>query len=55
VLFEIDDVGDMVGLTVTHDELKTGSDMHRKISSGWPRVLSGADGFAVGRQGRGHP
>lgn len=40
VTFEIEPVADMVRLTVTHDELETGSDMHRKISQGWPRVLS---------------
>ena len=40
VTFEIEDVHDMVRLTVTHDELESGSDMQQKISSGWPRVLS---------------
>lgn len=40
VRFEIEPVADMVRLTVTHDELDEGSDMHRKISQGWPRVLS---------------
>jgi uncharacterized protein YndB with AHSA1/START domain len=40
VTFEIEPVADMVRLTVTHDELEAGSDMHRKISQGWPRVLS---------------
>ncbi len=40
VTFEIEPVGDMARLTVTHDELETGSDMHRKITQGWPRVLS---------------
>jgi uncharacterized protein YndB with AHSA1/START domain len=39
VTFEIEPVADMVRLTVTHDELEAGSDMHRKISEGWPRVL----------------
>jgi hypothetical protein len=33
-------VGDMVRLTVTHDELEKGSEMERNISRGWPRVLS---------------
>lgn len=40
VTFEIEPVADMVRLTVTHDELEEGSEMHRKISQGWPRVLS---------------
>jgi hypothetical protein len=40
VTFHIEPVADMVRLTVTHDELETDSDMHRKISQGWPRVLS---------------
>jgi len=30
----------MVRLTITHDDLEPGSDMERKISTGWPRVLS---------------
>jgi uncharacterized protein YndB with AHSA1/START domain len=40
VAFEIEPVADMVRLTITHDELEAGSDMLRKISEGWPRVLS---------------
>ncbi len=40
VTFEIEPVSDMVRLTVTHDDLEAGSDMHRKITQGWPRVLS---------------
>ena len=40
VTFEIDRVADMVRLTVTHDELEAASEMHLKISEGWPRVLS---------------
>jgi uncharacterized protein YndB with AHSA1/START domain len=32
--------GGMVRVTVTHNELEAGSDMHRGISAGWPRVLS---------------
>jgi uncharacterized protein YndB with AHSA1/START domain len=40
VTFEIEPVGDMVQLTVTHDELEARSDMERKVSQGWPRVLS---------------
>jgi uncharacterized protein YndB with AHSA1/START domain len=33
-------VADMVRLTVTHEHLEAGSDMERKIASGWPRVFS---------------
>lgn len=40
VTFEIEPVADMVRLTVSHDALEPNSDMHRKISAGWPRVLS---------------
>lgn len=40
VAFDIEPVADMVRLTITHDELEAGSDMLRKISEGWPRVLS---------------
>lgn len=40
VAIDIEAVGDMVRLTVTHDEFKPGSDMLRKIANGWPRVLS---------------
>ncbi|MGO9446373.1 MAG: SRPBCC family protein [Thiobacillaceae bacterium] len=40
VTFQIEPVADMVRLTVTHDELKAGSEMQRKITHGWPRVLS---------------
>jgi uncharacterized protein YndB with AHSA1/START domain len=40
VAFDIEPVGDMVRLTVTHDQMEAGSDMERKVSQGWPRVLS---------------
>jgi uncharacterized protein YndB with AHSA1/START domain len=40
VTFEIEPIADMVCLTVTHEDLEPGSEMQRKISSGWPRVLS---------------
>lgn len=40
VTFDIETVGNMVRLTLTHDELEKGSEMERKISRGWPRVLS---------------
>jgi uncharacterized protein YndB with AHSA1/START domain len=40
VAFDLEEIGGMVRLTVTHDELDAGSDMHKAISTGWPRVLS---------------
>ena len=40
VTFNIETVGEMVRLTVTHDDLEPGSEMERKVSQGWPRVLS---------------
>jgi uncharacterized protein YndB with AHSA1/START domain len=40
VTFDIEPIADMVRLTVTHDELEPGSEMQRKITQGWPRVLS---------------
>ena len=45
VAFEIEAVEDMVRLTVTHDELGSGSEMLRKITNGWPRVLSSLKSF----------
>ncbi len=40
VTFEIEPVGDVVRLTVTHDRLEPGSEMMERISKGWPKVLS---------------
>ena len=40
VALDIEKVGDMVRLTVTHDQFTPGTDTLRKISNGWPRVLS---------------
>ena len=40
VTFDIEPVADMVRLTVTHEDLEAGSDMERKVTQGWPRVLS---------------
>jgi uncharacterized protein YndB with AHSA1/START domain len=40
VSFDIEPLGDMVRLTVTHAELEDGSTMARSIANGWPRVLS---------------
>jgi uncharacterized protein YndB with AHSA1/START domain len=45
VTFEIERVEKMVRLTVTHDELEEGSEMHRGIVEGWPRVLSSLKSF----------
>jgi uncharacterized protein YndB with AHSA1/START domain len=40
VTFDLETVEDMVRLTITHEALAAGSEMLRKISAGWPRVLS---------------
>ena len=40
VTFEIEPVGDLVRLTVTHDRLEPGSEMLEGITKGWPKVLS---------------
>jgi uncharacterized protein YndB with AHSA1/START domain len=40
VTFELESIEDMVRLTITHEALTAGSEMLRKISAGWPRVLS---------------
>jgi uncharacterized protein YndB with AHSA1/START domain len=40
VTFEIEPIGDVVRLTVTHDHLEDGSDMLKGITEGWPKVLS---------------
>lgn len=40
VAFDLEPVGGMVRLTVTHDELEAGSQMDTSIRAGWPRVLS---------------
>jgi uncharacterized protein YndB with AHSA1/START domain len=45
VTFDLETVGTMTRLTVTHDELEDGSDMLRRISQGWPRVLSSLKSF----------
>jgi uncharacterized protein YndB with AHSA1/START domain len=46
---DIETVGEMVRLTVTHDQLTP--DMERKIANGWPRVLSSLKSFLE----TGHP
>ncbi|HEV3444154.1 MAG TPA: SRPBCC family protein [Gemmataceae bacterium] len=45
VTFEIEAQPDCVRLTVTHDELEPGSEMQRRISAGWPAVLSSLKTF----------
>lgn len=40
VTFTLETVDEMLRLTVAHEELDAGTEMTRKISSGWPRVLS---------------
>ena len=40
VTFDIESAGDMVKLTVTHDDLEAGSGMDKGIRHGWPLVLS---------------
>jgi uncharacterized protein YndB with AHSA1/START domain len=43
VAIDIETVGEMVRLTVTHDELSP--QMRRDIANGWPRVLSSLKSF----------
>ncbi|MVA96056.1 polyketide cyclase [Nitratireductor sp. CAU 1489] len=45
VTFDIKTQGDMVQLTVVHDELQPGSGMLNGISQGWPLVLSSMKSF----------
>ena len=45
VAIDLEQVGTMVRLTVTHEELAPGSDMERKIRNGWPRVLASMKSF----------
>lgn len=40
VTLELVQFGELVRLTVTHEEFEVGSDMLRNISYGWPVVLS---------------
>ena len=40
VTFQLEPIDDMVKLTVTHDQLVSGSDMQKGIEKGWPRVLA---------------
>lgn len=45
VTFEIEPIKDEVCLTVIHGHFKAGSDMVKKVSGGWPRVLSSLKSF----------
>jgi uncharacterized protein YndB with AHSA1/START domain len=46
VTFAIEEFnGDMVRLTVTHDELEAGSGMAKGVMQGWPAVLSSLKSF----------
>jgi hypothetical protein len=47
-IIDIEAVGGMVRLTLTHDELTP--DMRRKITNGWPRVLSCLKSFLETRR-----
>ncbi len=40
VTFELEPIGEIVRLTVTHDRLEPGSEMLEAIKRGWPKVLS---------------
>lgn len=40
VAFEIDDLGEFVKLTVTHEGFEPGSEVLETISQGWPHILS---------------
>ena len=41
VSFDIEQIGDAVRLTITHEDFTPGTDMLTRISYGWPIVLSG--------------
>jgi len=45
VTFDLEPIGKMLRLTVTHDDLVAGSDMEQSIAEGWPRVLSSLKSF----------
>ncbi len=43
VVIDIETVGDMVRLTITHEELT--AEMRQKVAEGWPRVLASLKSF----------
>ena len=45
VTIEIQPDGKMVCLVVTHDSFQADTDMAKKVSWGWPRVLSSLKSF----------
>jgi uncharacterized protein YndB with AHSA1/START domain len=45
VAIDLEQVGTMVRLTVTHSDFPAGSDMLPRIANGWPRVLSSLKSF----------
>ncbi len=45
VTFEIEPIGEVVKLTVTHERLEPDSDMLEGITEGWPKVLSSLKSF----------
>ena len=45
VTFELEPMGTVVRLTVTHDQLEPDSDMLHSITEGWPKVLSSLKSF----------
>lgn len=51
VTFDIEPRGDMVKLTVAHDDLQPGSGMLEGITKGWPLVLSSMKSFLETGQG----
>lgn len=51
VTYDIEPQGDMVKLTIVHDELHPGSGMLKSISAGWPTVLSSMKSFLETGQG----
>lgn len=53
VTFEIEPLGEVARLIVTHDRLEEGSDMQKRVADGWPRVLSSLKTYL--ETGRGLP
>jgi len=45
VAFDVEPQGEMVRLTVSHDELEAGGGMEKGIRRGWPLVLSSLKSF----------
>ena len=45
VTFDVEPQGEMVRLTVSHDELEAGGGMEKGIRRGWPMVLSNLKSF----------